>query len=189
MRWWILLIAAILGLAFDTGFAGILSLRAVGSITPTLMPVLLAFVALFAPAQAALVAAWMLGLLVDLAPGEGQLPGGAHLIGPHAIGYLAAALIIVRVRTVVFRQQILTIAILAAGTVVVTGAVDAFLQLFRGFLPWTPPVSGAGMVALGQLLGTALYSGLLALPLGLLMVSTIGVWHFHAPSGRRATWR
>ena len=54
-----------------------------------------------------------------------------------------------------------------------------------------PPetLDDAGMVALGQLLGTALYSGLLALPLGLLMVSTIGVWHFHAPSGRRATWR
>ena len=83
----VVVIATILALAFDSSFSGLFTLRSVGSITPLAMPCLVVFIALFAPETIALITALILGALVDLSPGYGDLAEGAHLIGPHALGY------------------------------------------------------------------------------------------------------
>jgi cell shape-determining protein MreD len=185
----VVVIAAILTLAFDSSFAGIFTLRSTGSITPQAMPCLIVFIALFAPETTALFVALALGILVDLSPGHGQLGGGAHLIGPNALGFVITTLLILKVRNVVFRRRILTIAFFASGAVIVTAAVQAFVLITRGFMPWNPAVAGGGLGELAILLGTAIFTGLLAVPLGWCLLSTIGVWKFHSPTGRRATWR
>jgi cell shape-determining protein MreD len=189
MNVFVVVIAAILALAFDSSFAGVFTLRSAGSITPESMPILVVFIALFAPETTALLVAIVLGLLVDLSPGHGQLAAGAHLIGPNSLGFLVTTLLILRVRNVVFRRRILTISFFAAGAVIVTAAVQAFVLITRGFMPWNPAVSGGGVDELAKLFGTAIYTGLLSVPLGWCLLSTIGVWKFHSPTGRRATWR
>ncbi len=189
MRVIVLIVATIFALAFDSSVGGIFTLRSVGSITPLAMPVLIVFIALFAPETVAIIVALLLGALVDLSPGYGELEGGAHLIGPHALGFVVTTILVLKVRNVVFRRRVFTIAVLTAGAVITTGATDAFVLLARGLLPWTPAVSSGGFGDLLKLIGTAIYSGLLAVPLGWCLLATIGLWKFHSPTGRRATWR
>ncbi|MDP6693759.1 MAG: hypothetical protein QF444_05470 [Phycisphaerales bacterium] len=190
MRSLVLFFAAIFCLSFDSSFGGVLTLRSMGSITPLAMPCLMVFVALFAPSMTAYIVALILGLLVDLSPGHGELAQGAHLIGPSTLGYFVSTILIIRLRNVVFRRKVFTIVILTAGCVVVTDAVEVLLLIIRGLMPWTPSLSGSGGVTgLAKMLVTAIYSGVLAVPLGWCLLSTIGMWRFATPTGRRATWR
>jgi len=183
------IIAAIVALAFDSSFGGILTLRSMGSVTPLAMPCLVVFIALFAPETIALLVALLLGALVDLSPGHGELAGGAHLIGPHTLGFLISTILVLKVRNVVFRRRVFTIALLTAAAVIATGAMEALVFVVRGLMPWTEPMRGGGFGDFIKLLGTAIYSGLLAVPLGWCLLSTIGTWKFLSPTGRRATWR
>ncbi len=190
MRLLILFFAAIFCLAFDSSFGGVFTLRSMGSITPLAMPCLVVFVSLFAPSMMAYVAALLLGLLVDLSPGHGELSQGVHLIGPSTLGFFVSAILIVKLRNVVFRRKVFTVVILTAGCVVVSDAVEVFILIARSLMPWTPPLSGSGGIAgLVKMLATAIYTGLLAVPLGWSLLSTIGMWRFATPTGRRATWR
>ncbi len=189
MRAIVVILATIFALAFDSSFGGILTLRSVGSITPLAMPCLIVFIALFAPETVALFVTMLLGALVDLSPGYGELAGGAHLIGPHALGYLVTTVLVLKIRNIVFRRRVFTIAVLTTGAVIATGATEALVLIVRGILPWTPAVSSGGFGDLIKLFGTAIYSGLLAVPLGWCLLATIGLWKFHSPTGRRATWR
>jgi len=185
----IAIIATLLALAFDSSFGGVLTLRSVGSITPLAMPCLVVFIALFAPATITLLVALLLGALVDLSPGHGELIGGGHLIGPYALGYFITALLVLKIRNVVFRRQVFTIAILAVAAVITIGATEALVLFVRGLMPWTPPTEGGGINELIKHFGTAIYTGVLAVPLGWCFLATIGIWKFHSPTGRRATWR
>lgn len=189
MRGLIVIIATIIAMAFDSSFGGVFTLRSAGSITPLAMPCLLVFIALFAPETLVFITSIILGVLVDLSPGQGYLAGGTHLIGPHALGYLITALLVIRIRVVVFRRRVLTIAVLTAASVLVTGSVYALVMLIRGILPWTPVATGGGIDAFAKLFGTAIYTGLLAVPLGWCMLATIGIWRFQSPTSRRSTWR
>jgi cell shape-determining protein MreD len=185
----VVIVATVLALAFDSSVAEIFTLRTTGSITPQAMPCLVVFIALFAPGTAALLVALLLGVLVDISPGHGQLMSGAHLLGPNALGFFVSTLLILKIRNIVFRRKILTITFLVFCTVVISAAVQAFVLLTRGFMPWNPPAVGGGMGEFAKLLGTAIYSGLLAVPLGWCFLATIGIWKFHSPTGRKATWR
>ena len=95
----VVIVATILALAFDASFAEAFTLRSTGSITPQVMPCLIVFVALFAPETTALLVALLLGALVDLSPGHGQLGAGAHIIGPSALGFFVTTYLILKVRT------------------------------------------------------------------------------------------
>ena len=189
MRALVVIIATIIAMAFDSSFGGVFTLRSAGSITPLAMPCLVVFIALFAPQTLVYVLSLMLGVLVDLSPGQGILEGGSHLIGPHAGELIAEIGVAMRIRVVVFRRRVLTVAVLAAGSVLVTGSVYALVMLTRGMLPWTPDAAGGGIEAFAKLFGTAIYTGLLAVPLGWCMLSTIGMWRFQSPTSRRSTWR
>lgn len=189
MRAIVVVVATILALAFDSSFGSIFTLRSIGSITPEAMPCLIVFIALFAPEKMALLVALLLGAIVDLSPGNGELVGGAHVIGPHALGLVVTTLLVLKVRNVVFRRRVFTIALLAVAAVIATGATEALVLIIRGVMPWNPPVSGGGIADFGKLLGTSIYTGILAVPLGWCFLATIGVWRFHSPTGRRATWR
>ena len=188
MRGSIAIVATILALAFDSSFGSVLTLRSVGSLTPQAMPILVVFIALFAPESLALVVAIILGIMVDLSIGH-ELAGGAHLIGPHALGFLITTLLILKMRNIVFRRRVLTVTVFAASAIIVIGSVHAMVLLLRGMLPWNPAVLGGGFGEFIKLVGTAIYTGLFAVPLGWCLLSTIGMWKFHSPTGRRATWR
>ena len=189
MRALVVIIVTIIALAFDSSVGSMFTLRSLGSITPQAMPCLVVFIALFAPERIAMFVALILGALVDVSPGHGELADGAHLIGPCALGFLVTTLIVLKIRNIVFRRRVFTLGVLAVAAVLVTGATEALVLLLRGVLPWTPPLSGGGFSDLLKLIGTAIYTGLLAVPLGWCFLATIGMWRFHSPTGRRVTWR
>ncbi|MDP7008853.1 MAG: hypothetical protein QGI78_04700 [Phycisphaerales bacterium] len=190
MRILILFLATVFCLAFDSSFGGALTLRSMGSITPLAMPCLVVFVALFAPSEMAYIVSLLLGVLVDLSPGHGELSNGAHLIGPNTLGFFVSTIFILKIRNIVFRRKVFTVVILTASCVVVTDAVEVMILLVRSLLPWTPSLAGSGGIAgLAKMLATAIYSGLFAVLLGWCLLSTIGMWRFATPTGRRATWR
>ncbi|MCH2153765.1 MAG: hypothetical protein MK089_10540, partial [Phycisphaerales bacterium] len=66
MRLMVFIIAAIIAVALDTGFASVFTLRGAWFITPSFVACLMTFTALLAPPSTVLWCAWFLGILMDL---------------------------------------------------------------------------------------------------------------------------
>ena len=92
--------------------------------------VLLCFVSLLAPGALTLWAALLLGLIADAL-------AGTPIVGPHALGFMLGAYLVLQLRGLVFRESVFTLAFmtLAAGVFVHLAAVA--LLAVRG-LPLTP---------------------------------------------------
>ena len=135
MRWLTLAVAAYVAFALE---AGVGPLWQIGGVTPSVLLLLAAFVALWAHEASALWAAVLLGVLTDL------LPGGL-VVGPHALGFALGAWLVVRVRGLVFRQAWWTIpamTLLAGVAAYPTAEVLTSLRLW-----WEGAGSGAGGAA------------------------------------------
>ena len=181
MRWQIYAVFAIAAVVLDTSLLQVLTIRTVGDIRPVASIVVVTFVAMFAPRATALWAAWALGVLVDLCT---DLPvrGGsvAYLIGPHALGYVFAVYLILQVRAMVFRRRVMTLGMM---TIVSAFAASLAVIAIYSVRRWYPeaPLEWTQYGPTGELLrrlGIALYSGLLAIPLGWILLGTAGMWGF-----------
>lgn len=187
MRWAIFGIFAALGLVFDAGMASALALETIWNIRPSLCAVLGVFIALSAPRGAALWACFVLGLLLDLSepltmPGDRVL----HLVGPYTLGFVAGGWLIVGGRTMVFRQRPLTVGVMTVLFLLVVHAVAVMLYVVRTWYPggpvyWTD-VSTA--VAILRRILIAAYSGVVALPLGWLLLRSMPLWGFQTITHR-----
>lgn len=116
MRWIPLAIVAWVMILAQATLAQVLTIErfSIGTIGPDLLSGLAVFIALYAPRQVdALLAAWGLGLLLDLASAGG--PGSAAVVGPMAISYVLAAKVIYSLRDVFFRDRVITRFLLTAG--------------------------------------------------------------------------
>lgn len=189
MRWTIFAIFALVFLVLETSLRVVLRLEAVGRVTPSFMASLLVFLALFAPRQYALWAALILGVLMDLST-ELQQPGTRNLyvIGPYALGYVAAAFAVVQIRSMVFRRRLLTFCILTFVAMAVVAIVTVTAYTLRSWLPWSDawyPIEPSAIGELVQRLGIAVYSALLAIPLGWLLMHTMRLWGFAQVSPTR----
>jgi rod shape-determining protein MreD len=171
-------------LILEMSLRGEMMLASVGGISPSFMAALVVFIALSAPRLAAVGAAWLMGLLMDLAPEPPAFAPGLHLIGPYALGYPVAAFVVVQLRPLVLRRRSLTVAVLTVLALVAVGLVTVTLYTVRGWYDLAGP--GPTGVAdgfrplpeLARRLGIALYSGLIAFPLGWLLLATAGWWGF-----------
>jgi UDP-N-acetylglucosamine diphosphorylase/glucosamine-1-phosphate N-acetyltransferase len=178
MRWVVLAIFGVSAVAFETSdmVTRVFMLHELGRLYPSPTGVLVVFVALFAPRLTALWAAWGLGLLLDLAiPREQGL-----LVGPQALGLVFGTYFVLQVRNMVFRQRALTVAVLTLLCLVAAGLVDVGVLTIRSWFATTgsPSDHFRPLWALGQRGGIAVYSALLALPLGWLLVRTLPIWGF-----------
>lgn len=194
MRWAVFLIFAVAGIVFDAGFGDVLRVDGLWSIRPSLSAVLVVFVALSAPRTMALWACFVLGLLIDLSSQHSA--GGnriVYLVGPHALGFLAAGWMVVRARTMVFRRRPLTIGVMTLGCVLTAQAIVLAVLVLRssgwypgGVIYWTDTT--LGVEVLRRIL-IAVYSGLFAIPAGWVLVRTMPLWGFQAVSHRSAMMR
>jgi cell shape-determining protein MreD len=191
------IIAVFVALVFDTALSEALSIDSGGwDIRPTAMPAVAVFVALSAPRLTALWACMVLGLLVDL-NNSISLEGGTdniHLVGPFALGYVFSGYFICQLRASVFRRRALTIAVLTVAFAFMAAVVAVSCGVIRSWLPlgmvgarvlW--PSMPAGGEMLRQFF-SALYSGLLAWPLGWLLGRSASLWGFQSPA-RTRSWR
>jgi len=181
MRWWVFTLALMLSLALDLAFVQVMRLDSLGDLVPCITIALVVFIALFAPVYIALWSAWIAGLLVDFSLPEisaGQVT--YFLVGPHALGFVAGAAIVLQMRTAVFRYRALTIGVLSVLAMMAAGIVVVAVHAVRLWLPWTD--ISPGQIGLGSqllnFLGISLYSGLVAIPLGWLLNCSLPWWRF-----------
>lgn len=174
MNWLAFIAAAYISYALQGGLAPLWTLN---GITPNLLLVLMIFVGLHAPRSVTLVAAMILGLLMDLRPGP--LASGGALVGPHTLGFLIGGYATLQLRNLLVRGSVITLVLLTFIVGSFTALTEVLLYSLRGL----PMLAGEPMPwrALPQLLvrGQGLiYSAVLAVPLGLLLKFSIKSWGF-----------
>ncbi len=193
MRW-----AAFVGVSFLT-FAAELSLRpvlmlhALGGISPSFVACLAVFIAMFAPRMTALWSCWLLGLLLDLStPFVPQDGGSFYLIGPYALGYAFGAYLIIQLRPMVFRQRAFSVSFLTLLCLVAVAIISVTIFVVRSWYASDAVIYPSSFSASDELFhrfGIAVYSAVLALPLGWLLLSTLPYWGFSTTTHRRTSRR
>ena len=173
MNWLVFTLAAYLAYALDTGTRTLLQWHGVA---PSFLLILAAYVGMLAPRSTVVWAYLVLGVLTDLV---GPYTSGVTIIGPAALGYLVGSAAILQLRSLVFRESVLSLSVL-------TFAVGLFIHLtmlailkLRGlsFLTGEPMALSAAN-ALVQAFLHLLYSAVMAAPIGYLLLRTTALWSF-----------
>ena len=184
MRWPTFIIFAFVGIVLETSLRRMFVLESFGHISPSFVACLVVFIALFAARHSALWGAWILGILMDLNnpfPRTG-LNEPLFVLGPYALGYLFAVVLILQVRSMVFRRRLITIAVLTGIGIIAASLVAVAFYVVRSWYPEAAaieyPIERGALRELGQRAGVALYSALLAIPFGWLLRSSMPLWGF-----------
>ena len=189
MRWPVFLIFAYIALALETGVSGRLGPGTLGGVSPSFVVLLVVFISLFAPRATALWACWLLGVLMDLsAPCARSGLGGVFLIGPYALGYVFGCVLILQLRALVFRKRVLTFALLTFICMLAISLVVVGVFAIRTWYAESPRPVYFETTAMHELLrrfGMSVYTSLLAIPLGWLLVRCHPVWGFASPLQHR----
>ncbi len=147
-------------------------------IAPYLVVVLVCFVALHAPTLAALWTGLALGLCSDLLAARSAEGGAAVtiIIGPNAVGFLAAAGFVVVIRGLMMRRNPWVMVFLAVVGSAVAKVAAAFLLAVRSVLD--PAISISPAVELTTGLGSSLYTAVTAAALVWPLNRMIGLFGF-----------
>ncbi|HSW46916.1 MAG TPA: rod shape-determining protein MreD, partial [Phycisphaerae bacterium] len=141
MKWAAFLILAVITLIGQTTIAQVIAIH---SIRPNWMLVLAVHYALWGPWPEAAIGAWFLGLAVDLA----SLPVGGRMV--YAFSFGAAAWIIIRIRTVFWREHALTQLLI---TFVFALAIELLVDVYRHW-------GGLAAISRSSLLWPAVFTAL-----------------------------
>jgi len=185
MRWIIFVPVLLVFAGLDAGVGGLFSISWLGGAAPSLVAVLVAFVALQASATSALWAGWWAGLLLDAAPGSGGGGTAVVVLGPAALGMTAAAWFVLLCRGMLFRSRAVTL-IVVAGVVAASAALAvASIRTLRFWLPWTEAaIPQPASDVLLRLCGDAVATSLLAILVGWALLLTSRRWRFETSPGR-----
>lgn len=193
MRWWFLILICLLTLALDLGLRSLWMIPLGPGITPNLVLILMVFISLWATPLRAMWIALALGLALDLLhpwPLQGSVED-LVVLGPMALGFAAGCYLILQLRSFLFRDSLISLAAL----VFLAGGFAHLLTLtllILRTLPWLHPLFGghrfppawSAADQLWQSFLSLLYSSLLALPLGWLLLRTLPFWSFDTPTPR-----
>jgi rod shape-determining protein MreD len=186
MRWAVFAIFAFLALALEISLRNVLRLDSLYGVSPSFVACLATFVAIFAQRLTALWACWILGVFMDLLPrGDAS---HVFLIGPNALGYVFGGYILLLLRTMVFRRQLLTMGALGFVFVMASSIVTVMLLTVRHWYPETQalPVHYSGMRDLTFRALEALYTGVIAaVPVGWILLLSLPMWGFQSTTPRR----
>ncbi len=180
MRWIPLLILAYLVVLVQTTLVRFVTFTTptLGSIGPDLTALVAVFVAFYARGAAeTMLAAWCLGLAVDLTAAGGV--AGATVVGPMAIAYSLAGGLLYRIREAFFRERALTQAMLAWAFCLLTHGLWVTAQTFQA--GENVSLSAYGRT-LGQAAAVATYSAAL-MPLVHAALNPCRRWFLVAPAG------
>lgn len=181
MNWLVFVIAAWVSFGLEFGLRDALQLGEL-NISPHFAVILLVFVAMWAAPGAALSASVIIGIGLDLFY-QLKLDDGSDVvvIGPHALGCLLAGYAVINMRALMFRKNVLSIAFLSLVATALMQVVVVALLTARG--AYDALVFGPAMAELGQRLGSAVYTGLVAFPLGAMLNVLRGVFRFQFERG------
>lgn len=187
MRWIVFFIFAFILLALEVGLRPlwVVPIGPYKSAAPSLLLILGVFISLNTSAGVVVTAMLMLGALVDLTLPVGKLEPirDIILLGPSALGFLLGGFITLRMRSVVFRDSVITLSVM-------TFTVGLFIQLaiviliwFRSVLPTDPIPDWLVASELMQRAMSVIYSAVVAIPLGVLLIRTRKMWQFYSMRG------
>lgn len=167
MNWPVFAILAYLLLGLERGLRDAL---AIGPVQPSFLLALGAFIALSAQPMHAVWACLVLGLAIDLTGGWPMLAGPAQpLIGPYALGGVLMAQVILTLRGKLVRHHLATLSVLTLFGVFAAQIVVVILLSIQK-LTGAPLAFEPGRELLVRL-GSAGYTAVLAIPLGLLLIA------------------
>ena len=189
MRWLTFAIAAFVLLALDVGVRNLLALPVdfpgpLAGRTPSLLLVLGAFIALWGPVLRVYAALVILGLLMEMTTVSYTLASPLQheyipAVGPFTLGLLAGGWVLVQFRRILFREAMLTLAMMTLLMGLVRLLVGVALYMLRG-LPIIGGLPDHWSLTDALLGGMAevVYSALLALPLGWVLIQSRTLWGF-----------
>ncbi len=168
MNWLVFLVLMWVFLGLEQGLRDGLALGSLG-MAPSFVFVLLTFVGMAAPRTTVLWCAAVVGVAMDLLF---QLPmregtGTVTILGPHALAYGLASQLVLALRGVMMRRNPFTLGFLAwVGSMVAFLVLDAIFTLRHAF---GAPIAWEAKRQLVAGLGSAVYTGLVGIPMALLL--------------------
>jgi hypothetical protein len=168
VNWLVFIVLAWVFLGLEQGLRDGLTLGSLG-MAPSFVFVLLTFVAMAAPRVTVFWCAAAVGIAMDLLF---QIPmregtGTVTIVGPHAIAYGLACQLVLALRGVMMRRNPFTLGFLAmVGSAVAYLVISAVLTLRHAT---GAPIAWEAKRQLLAGLGSALYTGLAAVPMALLL--------------------
>jgi rod shape-determining protein MreD len=186
MRWFVYAIFAFLALVLDIGLRRLLKLEVVSEPSPSFVLIVAVFVAMWAPPRAAMWSGLIIGLLVDLSSLSPTEADGYALIGPAALGFMLGSYAVVQLRGLMYRDSPLALAALVfLGGVFVHLMIVAVLTV-RGLPMFGYPVSGwSAATQLYERFWVLLYTAIVAVPVGYVLLRTQPIWGFEGVKGGR----
>jgi len=184
VNWLAFALVAWVCFGLELGLKG--GLRIGPSVAPSFVMSYAVFLALLAPHRTALWTSLILGVFCDLTAriGLAGLDRSVTLVGPHALGYLLAGQLVVTMRAMMIRKNPLTMAVLAVLASAVAGIVVVALYTFRELVLGDPlAIQPTGEIL--QRLGSAVYTGLLALVMSLVLTPLAPAFGLQPAQGRR----
>ncbi len=189
MRWRVLVIAALLAVVFDQSMAGLIE---VGSIRPSLLAIVALYVSLWAPRMIALWSCFALGLLADLTSALPYPPAQVvYLVGPHAIGFSFGCALVLQIRAMVMRRQLVAMCVLSGVFVAAASIIVISIYTARSWFPEFAPEFAEFRPA-GELfrrVAAALYTAIIALPVGYVLLRWQKLWSFQTLAAGNSNWR
>lgn len=185
MNWLFMAALAWLFLGLEQGLRDGLALGTIG-IAPSFVFVLVAFVCMTAVRPAALWCCVGIGLAMDLLF---RLPlrdglGTATILGPHVMAYALACQLILALRGMMMRRNPLTLGFLSlVGSLVAYLVLDAFFAVRHAA---GAPIAWETRRQLVSAAGSALYTGVIAVPLALLLFPLTAALGLPDPKSRWA---
>ncbi|HYE60532.1 MAG TPA: hypothetical protein VD997_00925 [Phycisphaerales bacterium] len=177
MNWLLFVVIAWLFLGLEQGLRDAFALGALG-FAPSFAFVLMAFVAMSAPRTTVFWTAAALGVCLDLLfrlPMP-QSTGMVTIVGPHAIAYALAAQLILSMRALMMRRNPLTLGFLAfVGALlalIILNGIYTIRDAAGAPIEWQPKRQ------LVAAMGSALYTGVLALVLAFVLLPLTGALGF-----------
>jgi rod shape-determining protein MreD len=189
MKWPLPLLMGYLLLALESPVREALRLGPTAA-SPSLVFPMVVFIALLASSTAALWTAWIVGMAVDVTTLRGS--GAIVVAGPHALGYLAAAYLILTIRPLVMRKNPITLVLLSIAGEGMAAVVIVFLFAVRRTLwhgTWADDIQSSLMSDLWQRIIGACYTGAAAAVLAAVLFPLTTWFGFQDQSLRRAFTR
>ncbi len=169
MNWLVFVITSYLFLLLQMGLKPLLGIPDAYGASPNFLLILAVFVGLSAQTKTVAWGMLTLGILANLIPGP-EVSG--TILGPVALGYLAGAFAILQLRTLVFRESVISLAIMVFFVGIIIQLVTVMLYTGRG-LPLflnEPIPNWSAIDELFQRFWELLYSAVAAVPLGIILM-------------------
>ncbi len=185
MNWLAFTLVAYIFLAMQAGLASLLGMPDAQGVMPNFLLIFAVYIGLMAPTRTVAWGMLTLGLLANLL--TVPVPDGI-ILGPEALGFLAGAFAVLQLRTLLFRESVITLAIMVFFVGIFIHLVTVALYTGRGlpFLLGDPVPGWSASYQLVRRFFELLYSAAAAVPIGFVLMRGKSFFNFaSAPRNER----